>query len=244
MWTLERLKEHIEKYKDALIILGPDAAKLCGVKHYDIEAYKENMTRKKLSRSKEEFWDFFDNYYYNKYSLLEETESQQLAIRLYESGLVAGVMTTTTEGLLRGNIAVEHLIELHGSMHDFICKACKTELVYSEVHDTHECPECGKGVRPCVQLIGERYNEEQYEKFVKLANAAHTIITIGLDYTEQTVNDILAQYCEKKALSKDSIIIGIHDTSIDPNTVIGFHEFLVGGDCDSASERLNKALRQ
>lgn len=244
MWTLEQLKEHMEKHKDALVILGPDASKLCGTKHYDIESYQESMTRKKLSREKDKFWDFFDNCYYTDPSQLELTDSQQLAGYFLRAGLAAGIVTLTTDGLMNALAGQNALIEMHGNMHVFRCKGCKKEFAYESIFENHVCPECGKDIKPDVQLIGEKYDEDKYNKFVDLANASHTVVTIGLDYTEQMITDILSQYCAKKAMTQDAVLVCIHDTDIDPNTVIGFHEFCVKGDCDSASERLNKVLSQ
>ena len=61
-YTVDDLKSHLDKYKDALVIIGPNATRQ---KNFlDVEGVSELLTNKALRRNPEGFWKFFKEHVY------------------------------------------------------------------------------------------------------------------------------------------------------------------------------------
>ena len=245
---IQELKEHLEKYKDALVLVGPDAIKnIASIPSRDDQI--KFLNNKNLRRSPKEFWDFYFNQFYIEPKKASETE--KVIAELYKNSLVKNVVTLYPDGLLSyfNLINPTDIIHLHGNMQTYQCQkaSCKINYPIEAINKENlTCEVCGNRLRPQILLSGENYNEDKYQAMISLLNQTHTLFTIGLDYTETPIVEFIADYCDLKGASEESkVLVSVVDKDLDMdlNEQIGFHEFIVKDDCDAAMIRLLDALR-
>lgn len=78
----------------------------------------------------------------------------------------------------------QHVIDLHGNLHDLICTACSYHKECDDYSTLDEipprCPNCGRIVRPDVVLFGEFLPEDKLEVFYRELGLGFDIVfTIG-----------------------------------------------------------------
>lgn len=252
---IDQLKDHLNKYKDGIVLIGPGAVK--SIHSSDPEQDRLVLTNKVLRREPDKFWDYFSKNVYVDLNNTSLTESLKAIEMLYTLGYVSKVVTLTTDGMLatKSNIAVEDTIPLHGTCQVVTCTGCKTiyptaAFINAEGKmEEHKCELCGKSLKPNMLMFGETYNDQAYQDLIAALNNTHTVFTIGLDYTETPIVELIASYCDLKSAQADQgqekIIISVveKDLDMDLNNQIGFHEFLVKDECDNAMERFLQAVK-
>jgi NAD-dependent SIR2 family protein deacetylase len=238
MKTAQDLIEHLKKYKDAVIIVGSGVNQL--FKDYSAEDFNDNYNRKNLKRNPDELWKFYnqniltpiDNN--NMYSLIEK-----LDYALLVNQNINGPTTEKT-------------FDIHGNVGTYMCPKCKTVYSSTSVYDGenlyNECEVCGTTIRPTVLLAGERYDQTKFDDLKEKLIEAHTLILIGMDYTEEPLLQLIAQYGDIKIQvnaagdpenQKALVAIQSKEQEFDPNELT-FCEFLVKDDIENALERLIK----
>jgi len=239
MKTVQELIKHLNKYKDAVIIIGPGI--LEKQPDYTTEEFNENYNRKALIREPEKLWNFFMDKMYREATDKEETLLNTIKSLKDITGLVVNqTMIAHTIG---------NSIDLHGSLSIFQCHKCKT--IYSKDYITsiepyeNKCECCGTVLRPTALLSGERYNHTDLKLVEESVMNAHTVILIGMDYTEETLLKLIAQYGDYKAITeaKDKVLVSIQtpNEEFDPNEMTLF-EFIVRDDIQAALDRLIGAM--
>lgn len=235
MKTIQELINHLKTHKDAVIIIGPGLNSE-EVK-YTTDEFNENYNRKNLKRDPKRLWDFFNDKIRGP---LSDKKGYDLVNQIDHALIL--------DQNINGSTAASYL---HGHVNIFMCQKCKTlytqEYVYS--HDPYEvcCETCEGTIRPTVLLSGERYNQGIFDEFKEALLNAHTVILVGIDYTEDAILNLIADYGDMKAQlnaeGKDTrclVAIQSIEEEFNPNEITYF-EFLVKDDIDSSLGRLLKA---
>ena len=238
MKTLEDLISHMKKYKDTIVIVGNKVNSF----NYDFtsDEFNNNFNRKSLKRNPKKLWDFFYNKLYtdidnnNIYEMLDKIDYNLL-------------INQNINGPINSNT-----INLHGNINKFLCPKCNT--IYSSIsfnkddNNIPTCELCGKPLRPSILLANERYNQEDLNTIDEELIKTHTLFCIGLDYTEQAILDLIADYGDVKSVNNSDpkekenngekvlVIIQDKDIDYDPNQIT-FCEFLVKDNLEDALKR-------
>lgn len=239
MKTVQELVKHLNEYKDAVIIMGPGVLEKQA--EYSVEEFNENYNRKALVRQPDKLWNFFMDKMYR-----EATDKENILFNTIKS-------LKDITGLVVNQTMIAHTIgntiDLHGSLSIFKCNKCKTiytnEYLTSKEPYENECELCGATIRPTALLSGERYNHTDFNLVEESIMNAHTVILIGMDYTEEPLLNLIAKYGDFKAITqaKDKVLVSIQrsEEDFDPNEITHF-EFIVRDDIQAALDRLIKVM--
>lgn len=241
MRTLEELKAHMEKYKDAIIMVGPEITNT----KIEKEKFEKYLNKKMLIRKPKEFYKNFQ-IELEKSQSDKITESQKMILKLNESELTKGIINLNVDEKLVSPTT----INLHGIISTFLCNKCNIIYPHQSINfDDISCEVCGKNIRPQMLLLGETYKDKEYQKTIELLNKTHTLITVGLDYKEEAIVDLISGYCNIKSTSpEEKILIGINKKDNEINNIkindeIGFHDFYVTDEeCQLSLDRLMKGI--
>jgi NAD-dependent SIR2 family protein deacetylase len=236
--TLKELIEHIKKHKDAVIIIGSEVNKL--KTEYTTEDFNEIYNRKNLKRAPEKLWDFY------KDNILTEIDDNDM-YKLIKEMDYALVVNQNINSPLRSNA-----FDIHGNVDSYMCPRCKTiytsDYVNTEEDLKKDCELCGATIKPSVLLAGERYDQAQFDDLKEKLIATHTLILIGMDYTEQPLLDLVADYGDIKAQvnangnpddQKALVVIQTEEQEFNPNQIT-FCDFVVKGDIEDSLVRFMK----
>lgn len=237
MKTLDELVKHIKTHKDAVIVVGP------GINpykpSYSIDEFNEHYNRKLLRRDPEKLWNFY----------LENviTDINNSVVYDYIEEIDRSLVVDQN---INGSIAATYL---HGHVNLYKCQKCKTlypiEGLETEEGIITECENCGNHLRPTVLLSGERYNQVQFDEFKEKLLETHTLILIGIDYTEEAILNLIADYGDMKANcnansdeNNQRVIVAIQnkEEEFNPNEIARC-EFLVKDDITNAMSRFMDA---
>lgn len=244
------LVSHMQKYKDAVIIIGPDID-ITRKEKPTREQMEKLYTHKSMVRTPEKFWEFFKDYIFIDPEK-DDLSPAMKAIKILNSmGLTRAIIDQNTTGRFRLHGGGGNTIELHGDSATFICKRCEIEYPYmyytSLEASVPKCEVCGKSLRPNILLFGESYKEDVFSAVQSQIGTTHTLILVGMDYSEDIIVDLIANYASMKdmAISEDNrmlIVVGTPE-DYDPNEMIGFCEFIVKSDSNAAMDRLLQAFK-
>lgn len=228
MRTLEDLVNHMNKYKDTVIISG---SKILNIETtFSDEEFNENYTKKKLVREPEEFWKFF---------------SEKIYKPVIHSPVTDLLKRINTSLIINQDIYndIPDSVNIRGSMNKFICPKCKNTFKTSDSDISNLKCSCGKRYRPSVLLSGEKINQVKYDLMRSNILNTHTLFLVGVDFTEQVYLDIITDYADKKALinsdennDEEFFIVCLTNDNFDPNELF-FCEYLVKGDIKDSLER-------
>lgn len=241
MKKISELVSHIKKHNDAVIIIGgginPDKPT------YDIETFNREYNRKNLKRNPTALWSFYAN---NINSNINDCESYKLIEKINNSM----ILDQNTNGSIPASY-------LHGHVDLFKCQKCKVVfpiegLVLDPSNNITpgECECCGGQLRPTVLLSEERYDQLLFDDFKDKLLNTHTLILIGMDYTEAPLLNLIADYGDMKSQlnaegnpDNERAIVAIQseDEEFDPN-YLAFCEFLVKGDIEKSIKKLVEAF--
>lgn len=235
MKTVQELVNHLKEHKDAVIILGPGVLEIPA--NYTVDEFNDNYNRKTLIRNPETAWNFFMDKMYRESTIKEDKLFDTIKSLKDITGLVVNQNTIAH--------TIGNTIDLHGSLGIFTCLKCKTiytkDYITSKEPYENECECCGGTIRPTALLSGERYNHTDFKIIEESISKAHTIILIGMDYTEEPLLKLIAQYGDVKAITeaKDKVLVSIQtlEEEFDPNEMTHF-EFIVRDNIQSALDRL------
>lgn len=226
MNTLKELVAHMKNYKDAVIIVGS------GINphslNYTTEEFNEKYNRKSLVRNYEETMAFY----------ADNIEQPINDIGVYE--LIKEIdHSLILDQNINGSIAASYL---HGHVNIFKCIKCKTVFPIEGLMGT-TCECCGANLRPSVLLAGERYDQVLFDEFKEKLLNTHTVFLIGMDFNEDALLNLIADYGDMKAQlnaegKEERVLISIQEKDLDfnPNEITHF-EFLVKDDVKNALAR-------
>jgi hypothetical protein len=259
MKTIKELINHLNEYKDAVIILGHSAIDELNIPKASPEDMQENLTRKSLRRNPEAFWKFYREYLYRDPDSTPLTTTQKNVKELCDLGLVSKVFVQSTDGLLT-MAGVTQAVNLHGSVLTYTCQKSSCKITYPSNHvmtleeTVPTCEVCGSNLRPDITIVGETYDEDIFMDLKQSLIDSHTLILIDIDTKEEAILNLVADYSDIKVLDKttmaqgveatERMIVAIHEPSLELDfNEVAFCEFLVKDNCKSATNRLLKAIR-
>lgn len=241
----------MNKYKDAVFIIGPGA--LSKPLSYDKEEFNEKYSRKKLIRDPEVFWDFVASNMLQPFSH-EDQETYRMLSKVKE--VTQLIVNQNSVGFLQ-----DDAVNLHGLTTLFMCPKCKTfyplEYVTHEPFDAEStkaqlqtvCELCDATIRPTALLSGERYAKTDYDRTIAALQNTHTVVLLGMDYSEESLMEQVSQFGDVKTFINSSageeekmlVVIQSKEEPFDPNEM-AFCEFLVRDNVKSALGRMTSAF--
>jgi NAD-dependent SIR2 family protein deacetylase len=254
--TVKDLIDHMNKFKDAVVIIGPKAIDTLQESKPTIEEMQTIFTKKNLRRDPEVFWKFFKEKVFINPKENKATHTQEAVNTLVNLGVVKTVVDLNSDGLI--NISKQNLnyyIPLHGCNLVFKCQKCKVTYSWlsvfldEEITQT-ECECCGGKLRPTTLMPGENYNDDDFHNTKEALFNTHTLLLVGINYGEQPIVDLIAKYGDMKATAGDNeeekkmlVAVVEPDFDLDLNE-LSFFEFIVKDNIDDTLERLLKAFRE
>ena len=200
---IEELIAHLNKHKDAVVIVGPYAVENYNLFEID-DKCKDIFNRRNMVKEPEKFWSWYkENIFKGR---LEINDNLNAVMNLYATGVVSKVISTSIEGILDDIDGIANdVIDLMGSQRFIKCVKCHTEYCMSENNKTELEPcDCGSRKRPTVLMPGEVFPLDQYLKAKKaifdeedkddIKLNTHTLICIGVDFEQPVVNELVQNY--------------------------------------------------
>jgi len=210
---LEVLLSHLKEYKDAVIILGPDIAK---VNVEVTEDSKDSFNRKTMVRDPQKFWSYYAENLMKLYSyndITTETVEALLDLKLHSAVIDTNIIDVLTH---------TNAIAPAGKNRKLECvkcgKAYNAEEMYHQLKfqdSTLKC-ECGGNIKPTVLCFGERYPMNIYNKVKdaifteengKVSLNTHTLIFIGVDFSDSLIQEVIDSFDALKDNNHYSVII-------------------------------------
>lgn len=244
------LVNHLYKYKDAVVITGDHITKDINFK-ID-ESTKDILNRKNMVKEPKTFWKYYyDNVYQPEEYVENDTEN---AIRsLLELGLFPNVINQSPYSLGR-YFELSNVVDLKGRSYDTICVKCReiyrTDDVVSQTGDNKpvKC-KCGGRIKPTVPMYGEGYDVEAYNNTIDLIAKdkelqTHTLICIGVDFTEDIFHEIVQNFRALKYSTEETrYLVIVTDGDIE---VINAYEadFATAGDMEDSVKRLVNLIKE
>jgi hypothetical protein len=250
---LDVLIKHLNTYKDAVVILGPDI--LGETKQFEIsEETYEKYNRKKMVKEPNEFWNYYiDNIM--KPLVVSNKITQQLN-NLLKMNLHSTIIDTNYVKTIQNSDIRRDLISPNGKNNRLECVKChkiyEADSMIRELGTTEsvvKC-ECGGKIKPTVLYHGERYSQPLYksiknsifteEKGAPTLNT-HTLIFIGVDFTDSLISEIIDSYDALKDNDHYTVII---TDKLNRDDLIYYNpEFGVADSLDLAINRLINLLK-
>jgi NAD-dependent SIR2 family protein deacetylase len=210
---LEVLLNHLKEYKDAVIILGPDIAK---VNVEVTEDSKNSFNRKTMVRKPQEFWSYYAENLMKLYSyndITTETVESLLDLKLHSNVIDINIIDV-----------LNHTDAIHpaGKNKRLECVRCgkfyNAEEMYHQLKfqdSTLKCS-CGGNIKPTVLCFGEKYPMNVYNKVKdaifseekgKVSLNTHTLIFIGVDFSDSLITEIIDSFDALKDANHYTVII-------------------------------------
>jgi hypothetical protein len=245
---LEVLLNHLKEYKDAVIILGPDIAN----QNISVEeeSSKESFNRKTMVRDPKSFWSYYVENLMKLYSyndITTETVEALLDLKLHKQVIdtnIIDVLTHTPVISPAGKNRRLECVKCH--------KAYNAEEMYHQLkfQDTTLKCSCGGNIKPTVLCFGEKYPLNVYnsvkeaiflEENGKVSLNTHTLIFIGVDFSDSLISEIIDSYDALKDNNHYTVII---TDKLNRDDLIYYNpEFGVADDLDLATNRLINLLK-
>lgn len=247
---IDILIKHLYYHKDAVIILGPDI--LGETKAFEInETTYDNYNRKLMIKKPQEFWQFYMNNIVNPYAVsnkITQELNKFLALKLHSAIIDTNIIKT---------VYGHNVISPNGKNDTLECVRChKTYDPNTMVEQLRnqekvlKC-ECGGNIKPTVLYHGEKYSMLSYnavknaifieENGVPKLNT-HTLIFIGVDFTDSLISELIDSY---DALKTDNHLTVIMTDKLNRDDCIYYNpEFGVADDLDQALIRLMALLKE
>lgn len=206
--SIEELITHMNKHKDAVIIIGdrisPEIGKtMLPVIEGEETEQEKIFTRKALVKESNKFWDYyFENIYYTDETVPEIYKN---IAKLKKDGLAKNIISTD---MRHQPINVSDL-DLRGISTIIKCNKCDAVATESKIEDMkserdYKCSACGNRLRPDCLLYGENYHPNKIKEFTKsifkeeedskaIPNT-HTLILIGVDMQEDLISEMYDNY--------------------------------------------------
>lgn len=242
------LLEHLKRHQDAVIVLGPDIAK---VNVMVDEESKDSFNRKAMVRDPQSFWSYYAENLMKLYSyndITTETVEALLDLKLHST-----VIDTNIIDVLKHTDAIYPA----GKNKKLKCVKCGKDYNAEEMYhqlkyqDTTLKCSCGGNVKPTVLCFGERYPLNTYnevkdaifkEENGKVSLNTHTLIFIGVDFTDSLISEVIDSYDALKDDYHYTVVIADKEHRED---VIYYNpEFGVCDDIQQGVSRLMDLLKE
>ena len=248
---IDVLLEHLVKHRDAVIVLGPDILEDGNYFVISDETY-ECYNRKMMIKKPNEFWKYYSD---NIMAPLAITNKTTKEINNFLSmGLHSSVLDTNIVKTIAPNFEV---ISPNGKNNVLQCVKCQKEYdahsMFNQLQNQDKvlkC-DCGGNIKPTVLYHGEKYSTPVYQS---VKNAifteengrpeliTHTLIFIGVDFTDSLVSELIDSYDALKDYEHFTVIIT--DKKNREDIIYYNPEFGVTDDLDQAIKRLMKLVKE
>lgn len=248
--NITELVEHMKRHNDAVVIAGPGIGITRSTEKPSLEQLEECYTAKALRREPQKFWPFFREHIFVDPNKFGPTTSMYSLKSMVNKGYVSTIATQNTDGLFF-EIGVENVIHLHGHTYHYTVgqKTYDAYSVSEQEDNVIPVDDAGKAYRPKVLLHGENYKQQDYDDLKTAIFNTHTLIVVGLDYSEEPIVNLIADFIEMKNTSNPAsedyqkkVAIAIGKAPYNLNSEIGFFEFIVDDEPAAALDRLVGAL--
>lgn len=128
--------------------------------------------------------------------------SHRALLRLQEHGLLRGVISTTTDGLLR-LCGLTRVAELYGAMDKLRCTGCgwRGEAGASFEGAPPACARCGEALRPDMVLFGEALPRAPRELAAQWVYGGGCLLVLGADLTRPPMHRVPEEMFQEGGLT-------------------------------------------
>ena len=245
---IDVLTKHLQEYKDAVIVLGPDILgeyKQCEINEETFDLYN----RKLMIKEPNKFWNFYVDEIMNPLAITNKITAQ--LNRLLGMNIHSNIIDTNIVKTIINTDTRSDLISPNGKNNKLECVKCHKVFEANKMIDdlksadkTLKC-ECGGNIKPTVLYHGERYNMNIYkavkdaifiEENGKPKLNTHTLIFIGVDFTDSLISELIDSYDALKDGEHFTVIV---TDKLNRDDLIYYNpEFGVTDDIDQAIDRL------
>ena len=245
---IDVLTKHLQEYKDAVIVLGPDILgeyKQCEINEETFDLYN----RKLMIKEPNKFWNFYVDEIMNPLAITNKITAQ--LNRLLGMNIHSNIIDTNIVKTIINTDTRSDLISPNGKNNKLECVKCHKVFEANKMIDdlksadkTLKC-ECGGNIKPTVLYHGERYNMNIYkavkdaifiEENGKPKLNTHTLIFIGVDFTDSLISELIDSYDALKDGEHFTVIV---TDKLNRDDLIYYNpEFGVTDDIDQAINRL------
>jgi hypothetical protein len=248
---IDILSKHLLHFKDAVIVLGPDIIGE-GIQFNIDEETKDFYNRKLMIKEPEQFWKYYSDNIMKPLAVSNKMTAQ--VNKLLNMNLHSMVIDTNMVKTLVSNRT--DVISPNGKNDTLTCVKCQKEYNANDMFEqlqhqtkTLKC-ECGGNIKPTVLYFGEKYSTPVYQSvkdaiFEEVNGApklkTHTLIFIGVDFTDSLVSELIDSYDALKDLAHYTVII---TDKLNRDDLIYYNpEFGACDDLDKALERLMELIK-
>ena len=205
--TLDDLKEHLFKYKDATIVVGNDII-------LDKEMFlpynsPADYSRKSMVKTPEKFWRLYKESVY-KEDVDTKNNNQQIIQNLIDLGIVKTLIDNNSDGVL-SDCGIDY-IQLQGNYKVLKCNKCNKKVPYDPdkipitnkplTHNMYEDTDCYGKLMPTLpfanSIMSSRLTEELEEAIFNLDPEepmhTHTLIFIGVDFDDNVMDYMIDKF--------------------------------------------------
>jgi NAD-dependent deacetylase len=111
----------------------------------------------------------------------QPNDGHRALAELEERGWIRAVVTQNVDGL-HERAGSSEIVEVHGSLREAECTACKVRVPMADAIASRPlpaCPECGEVLKPGVVMFGELLPVEAIERAQQLAREAALLLVVG-----------------------------------------------------------------
>ncbi len=119
------------------------------------------------------------------------SRAHRALVRLFDAGLVRGVICTTTDGLVRQS-GIDKVAELYGAIDRLRCTACTKRAPAPEVmaYPAPRCAYCGAATRPDMVLFEETMPRRPRERAAQWVYGGGSVLSLGAVLTRPPIHRI------------------------------------------------------
>ena len=248
---IEALLEHLVKYKDAVIVLGPDILEDNGQFAISKETY-ECYNRKLMIKKPDEFWKYYSD------NIMVPLAATSKTTKEIHSLLSMNIHSTIIDTNIVKTISPNYkVVSPNGKNNVLQCVKCQKEYdahsMFNQLQDQQtvlKC-DCGGNIKPTVLYHGEKYSTPIYqsvknaiftEENGKPELNTHTLIFIGVDFTDSLISELIDSYDALKDYQHYTVIIT--DKKNRDDLIYYNPEFGVTDDLNQALNRLINLIKE
>lgn len=247
---IDILSKHLLHFKDAVIILGPDIIGE-GIQFNIDETTKDSYNRKLMIKEPEQFWKYYSDNIMHPTAVTNEITKQ--LVKLLSLVIHSTVIDTNMAHTIPTYFKT---ISPNGKNDILECVKCHKEYDANKMFNQLQKQEkvlkceCGGNIKPTVLYYGEKYSTPLYQAvkdaiFEEVNGVpklkVHTLIFIGVDFTDSLVSELIDSYDALKDMAHYTVII---TDKLNRDDLIYYNpEFGVYDDLDKALERLIELIK-
>jgi NAD-dependent deacetylase len=192
MKALDEARRILRGARKVMVITGAGMSAECGLATFRDGAdgrlwnrlAEELATPQGFSRDPHRVWDWYAQR--RREALRAMPHAGYTALVEWERRAEVGIVTQNVDGL-HARAGGRTVVELHGSLHRFMCAAERHPVEgVAESVEVPACPRCGSPVRPAVVWFGEAIPEEAVWASAEAWNGAQALLVVGTSLAVST----------------------------------------------------------